>query len=43
MRRWGIGLVRQYQELQDVLSAELGMAPLVSTETLYRGLLDSLF
>jgi DNA-binding SARP family transcriptional activator len=36
------GLVRQYQELKEVLDAELGMEPLDSTERLYQRLLQSM-
>jgi LuxR family transcriptional regulator, maltose regulon positive regulatory protein len=36
------GLVHQYQELEKILSVELGMEPLVSTRMLYRRLVDGL-
>jgi two-component SAPR family response regulator len=36
------GLVRQHQELKEVLAVELGMEPLNSTERLYQRLLQSM-
>jgi DNA-binding SARP family transcriptional activator len=36
------GLVRQYQELREILEVELGIEPLDSTERLYRRLLQSM-
>jgi DNA-binding SARP family transcriptional activator len=33
------GLVRQYQEMQSILSAELGIRPLPTSERLYQRLL----
>jgi LuxR family maltose regulon positive regulatory protein len=36
------GLVHQYQDLEKILSVELGMEPLVSTQKLYQRLVSSL-